>query len=86
MVIVLKRHKGENNRDRITEKVLLSLCRYQPFNLCFLCMYWQVIVTVNMHIHSRPTEQISTAHRYTSATQKNMYTHISPTVHQLPIA
>lgn len=39
-------------------------------------MYWQVTVTVNMHIQSRPTEQMSTAHRYTSETQKR--THISP--------
>lgn len=49
----------------------LSWCSFSPFNLCFLCMYWQVTVTVNMHMHSRPTEQISTAHRYTSETQKN---------------
>lgn len=43
-------------------------------------MYWQVTVTVNMHMHSRPTEQISTAHRYTSETQT--HTRISPSVQQ----
>lgn len=30
-----------------------------------------------MHIHSRPTEQISTAHRYTSETHKHVHTHKS---------
>ena len=28
-----------------------------------------------MHLHSKPTEQISTAHRYTSETQKHARTH-----------
>lgn len=41
-------------------------------------MYWQVTVTVNIHIQRRPTEHMSTAHRYTSKMHKKI-THVSPT-------
>lgn len=76
MVIIIE----DRNWNQIDEGSKVSReftwCSGSPFNLCFLCMYWQVTVTVNMHMHSRPTEQISTAHRYTSETQK-----VSPAAH-----
>lgn len=41
-------------------------------------MHWQVTVTVNIHMQSRPTEHMSTAHRYTSETHVQK---TSPLVH-----
>lgn len=43
--------------------------RVLPFCLCRLWKYWQVRTRVNRKMDNRPSEQISTAHRYTSAKQ-----------------
>lgn len=43
--------------------------RVLPLCLCRLWKYWQVRIRVNRKMDNRPSEQISTAHRYTSAKQ-----------------
>lgn len=59
----LERKKGRGHVWHYT--LLMS----SPLELRLLCRYWQVMTTVNRHMQTSPTEQMSTTHRYTSVRQ-----------------
>lgn len=42
-----------------------------PLSRCLLCKYWQARMSVKRKMDNKPREQISTAHRYTSATERH---------------
>lgn len=52
-----------------------------PFSLCRLWKYWHVRTRVNRKMDNKPSEQISTAHRYTSRSKYTEHQHSDPLVY-----